>query len=571
MSSDQFGGLPLETDSFMAWNWEQIEPFYSTLQDSELTAENLEEWLDRWTHLHALIDETYARLHVFSAQNKNDEKAEKRYLDFVENVYLKSQPFEQALKKKLAQSGLSPEGFERPMANMRSDIDLFREENLPLFAESERLGSKYDKIISGQTIQWQGEERTVTQLKPVLEGSDRSQREKAWRLISERQLSDRDSLNSLWGKLLDLRSRIAGNAGRSGYLEYRWQQMRRFDYTAENCESFRSSIEQVVVPAAARVYERKRRRLGLESLRPWDTDALPEDERPLKPFKKVTELESKAANIFRNVDSELGEQFEIMRAENLLDLENRKGKAPGGFCTFFPVQRRPFIFMNAVGLQDDVRTLLHEAGHSFHDFATGRWFQQWEFGTEFAEVASMAMELLSSPYLEASSGGYYSEKDAARSRINHLENIILFWPYMAVVDAFQHWAYQNSSIAADPAQCDGKWGELWDRFMQGIDYGDFEDVKVTGWHHKLHIFLYPLYYVEYGLAQLGAVQVWANARANQSNAVEQYKRALALGAQPLPLLFSTAGAKFAFDSDTLKNAVELLESVIEEQTARAYG
>jgi oligoendopeptidase F len=249
-----------------------------------------------------------------------------------------------------------------------------------------------------------------------------------------------------------------------------------------------------------------------------------------------------------------------------LDVGNRKNKAPGAYCADFMVARRPFVFGNAVGVSGDVRTLLHESGHAFHTFESDHlpYIQQLDVTMEFAEVASMSMELLAGPYLSRQHGGFYSDPDAARDRVEHLERIILFWPYMAVVDGFQQWAYTHPE-GVDPAACDAKWQELQQRFMPGVDWSGLETELMTGWHRKQHIHRSPFYYVEYGLAQLGAVQVWRNALQDQAGAVAQYRRALALGGtKPLPELYAAAGAKFAFDADTLGEAIELLETTIEQ-------
>jgi len=321
-----------------------------------------------------------------------------------------------------------------------------------------------------------------------------------------------------------------------------------------------------VVPAAARVCERRRKLLGLERLRPWDLEVDPLGRPALVPFQEATELRDTALAIFRRVDSVLGGYFEIMIKEGLLDLENRKNKAPGGYCTEFAASKRPFIFMNAVGLQDDVQTLLHESGHAFHVFEKDPlpYLQQRQVGMEFSEVASMSMELLASPYLSADQGGFYSAEDAARARIEHLERSILFWPYMAVVDAFQHWVYENPDDATDPANCDRAWALTWSRYMPWIDWCGLDTELRTGWHRKLHIHTVPFYYVEYGLALLGAVQVWGNSLRDHSGAVDAYRIALALGGTvPLTELFHTAGARFSFDAATLKAAVSLMEHTIE--------
>jgi oligoendopeptidase F len=390
----------------------------------------------------------------------------------------------------------------------------------------------------------------------------------AWRLAARRRLEDREKINELWKEFYASRQQLASNAGMNSYLDYRWQQMHRFDYTPADCETFRQAILEVAVPAATRVYQRRQERLGLDSLRPWDLSVDPLSRPPLRPFKDVDVLKAKTSTVFTHVDGELGQYFDIMIRENLLDLDNRKNKAPGGYCTQFPAARVPFIFMNSVGVHDNVQTLLHEGGHCFHVFESRHlpYYQQQDVGIEFAEVASMAMELLALPYIEQEYGGFYSPAEAARARAEHLEGCLLFWPYMAVVDAFQQWAYQNPLEAEKPSKCDAQWKNLWEQFIPGVDWSGLEDELVTGWHRKLHIFCYPLYYVEYGLAQLGAAQVWRNALEDQSEAVKNYRRALSLGGtEPLPELFRTAGAKFAFDASTLSAMVELLEENLVKQ------
>ncbi len=316
-----------------------------------------------------------------------------------------------------------------------------------------------------------------------------------------------------------------------------------------------------------RIRQHRLTQLGYDTLRPWDERVDPLGRDPLTPYQSVDELVEKAAAIFQQVDPQLAEYFDIMREQGMLDLENRKGKAPGAYSISYDMSRQSFIFENAVGLHDDVATILHEAGHTFHSFESFHlpYHQQLMVGMEIAEVASMAMEQLTAPYLTADKGGYYTAVDAARARIEHLEDMLLFWPYMAVVDAFQHWAYENHTLASDPDNCDLKWTELWERFMVGIDYTGLGDYVRTGWQRKMHIFQVPFYYIEYGLAQLGAMQIWRNALQDQAGAVAAYRRALALGCTvPLPELFATAGAKFAFDAETLGEMVRLGEDTINQ-------
>jgi oligoendopeptidase F len=549
------------------WSWSQIEPYYTDLAARALSANNVAQWLADWTRINELVEEMYARLNVATTVNTADKESEERYRAFLDNIFPPALAAEQKLKEKLLASGLEPDGFAIPLRNMRTESEIFRAANLPLQADELKMNNDYDKIIGAQTVQWDGNEVTISQLRPVYQDADRAKRERAWRLSLQRQLADRDAINALWQKFLALRLTMARNADCADYRGYRWKQQLRFDYSPDDCKSFHRAIEQAVVPAAMRVYERRRKRLGVETLRPWDLDVDPLGRAPLQPYRDIATLKNQVKQTFDHLDPTLGNYFATMIAEDLLDLENRKNKAPGGYCTAFAAIKRPFIFMNAVGLHDDVQTLLHESGHCFHVFESAPlpYAPQRNVGMEFAEVASMGMELLASPFLAMDNGGFYSNQDAARARIEHVEKCILFWPYMAVVDAFQHWVYENPNDAANPTQCDAAWMHEWNRFMRGVDWSGLDQEMLTGWHRKLHIHQVPFYYVEYGLAQLGAVQVWANSLRDSKGAVANYLRALALGGTvTLPELFATAGAQFAFDAGTLGNAIALMERTIEE-------
>jgi oligoendopeptidase F len=526
-----------------------------------------------WTHLAELASEAYQRLWVDTTSYTEDQEVQQRYLNFLDELYPKILEAEQKLKEKLLASGIEPPVFERPLLNLRTEAVIYREKNLPLLTEELKLSNDYDQLIGAQTVLWEGEEITLPVLQMVHKDPDRERREQAWRLGMQRWLQDRQAINDLWKQSLDLRCRLATNAGMADYREYRWRQLLRHDYTPADCRQFQEAIEQVAVPAASQLYERRRQRLGLQALRPWDLEVDPYGLPPLQPFIEVADLDQKVQKIFNHVDPELGQYYRTMRQEGLLDLDNRKGKAPGGYCTEFAHVKRPFIFMNAVGVQDDVQTLIHEGGHAFHIFETIGlpYIQQRTVGIEIAEVASIGMELLAAPYL---SGIFYDDRDAARARIEFLETAMLFWPYMAVVDAFQHWVYTHPRQAEEPQACDATWVELWERFMPGVDWSGLDVEKATGWQRKLHIHQVPFYYVEYGLAQLGAFQVWQHARQDQAGAVRAYRKALSMGGTAsLPELFAAAGARFAFDAATLQSAIDLgmdaireLEGVIQNRT-----
>ncbi|MBK8906317.1 MAG: M3 family oligoendopeptidase [Anaerolineaceae bacterium] len=564
-----FSQLPT-IDAFMSWSWAQIAPFYEDLQERPLTPDTIHQWLADWSQLTQLRHEMGARLRVATTLDTNDEAAEAAMNHYLDKIFPQGQVAENKLEARLLASGLEPEGLEIPLRNMRVDAELFTEANLPLLSEQIKRSQVYNRIIGSQTVQWQGEEVTLTQLATRLENPDRELRERGWRLMSARRLEDRQALNELWAELLPQRQQIAENAGLPNFRAYVWQEKKRFDYTPADADTFHRAIADVVVPAANRVYERYRQKLSVESLRPWDVraDVFPFELPVLRPFTDANELVQTSATIFRRVDPVLGDYFDTMRHESLLDMPNRKGKAPGAYCTNFPASERPFIFMNSTGTGADIRTLFHEAGHAFHNFERNKLPYQPQKASpmEFNEVASMAMELLTAPYITKNQDGFFTKAEADSWFVGHLEKIILFWPYMAVVDAFQHWAYLNLADAVVAENCDAKWRELWQKYLPQIDFSGFEDDLVTGWHRKQHIFRAPFYYIEYGLAQLGALQIWRNALNNQAQAVESYRQALALGGtQPLPVLYRTANVKFAYDHDMVSQMVDLLEEQIDQR------
>ena len=554
---------------FMNMNWVEIEPSYGALKTRDLNQGNVEEWLKDWSSLRELISERYARLLLATSLDTQDEEVEKSFHIFLEEVYPPAEAADQVLKEKLLASGLAPDGMEIPLKKMRVKAELFREENLPLLTEEHKLGLQYNKVFGAQSVEWEGEELTLVQLKSKLQTPERDTREELWRLLSDRQLEDREKVNEIWGKLMDVRLQLAENADKKDYRDFSWQQRVRLDYEPADSLQFVDAVEEVVVPAAARVYDRYQERMGLERLRPWDVidNRSTMDFPVLEAFETEDEFTSRVSGIYRKLDPVLGEYFDLMREENLLDLVNRQGKGPGAFCTSFPTQKRPFIFMNAVGLATDVRTLFHESGHAFHFFERTRlpYIHQRHTGLEFGEVASTAMELLTSRYISEGEGGFFTEEESAHYHRGHLENKLLFWPYMAVVVAFQHWVYQHHQRASDPTRCDQKWSELVDRFLPAIDWDDLQDVKETGWQRKLHIHRAPFYYIEYGLSLLGAVQLWENALDDERDALRRYRQSLGLGGTAsLPDLYAAAGVKFAFDAETLGSAVDLIEKKLQE-------
>ena len=491
--------LPENPKDAMDWGWEQYEAIGSKLLERELNPSTIDEWMADWSAYAAFVDEVGTWLYIATSVDTTDEKAKERLFAFLE-VAEKLKTLDTQLTRKLLDSGLKPDGMDVAMRGMRGEVELFREENLPIMTALQKLSTEYGEISGARMVEWDGEERTTTEVLDVLMEPDRERREQAWRLAHKRILQDREPLNALWVKMLEKRVQLAKNADKADYRAYMWQVRGRYDYSPADNMQFHESIAEVAVPAMLRLLEKRKEKMGLDTLRPWDMEVNPSSTSALKPFSTVDELIDGAARIFDQLDSQLSSFYKTMRDGGTLDLDNRKGKAPGGYCAPLAQSKNSFIFMNATGIHDNVQTLLHEAGHAFHNFEAIAlpYYHQNDYPMEFAEVASMSMELLAQPYLVQERGGYYTPSEAALAGIEHLSGMIQFWCYMPVVDSFQHWVYLNVDDAMNPANCDTKWNELWDKFLPGVDWSGIEDVKMTGWQRKLHIYQVPFYYLEYG-------------------------------------------------------------------------
>jgi len=491
--------------------------------------------------------------------------AERAYLDFLENVEPQLKPRQFALEQLYVahpcREKLPRQRFQVFDRDVKNHVELFRPENVPLETEEAKLCQQYQKLIGAQTVHFRGEEKTLVQMGRYLEEPDRGLRQEAWELVAKRRLQDADKCEEIFEQLIQLRTRIAQNAGCENYRDYAFRQKGRFDYTPRDCEQFHDAVETEIIPAVRQIQQDRKRQLKLETLRPWDLSVDPQNRPPLKPFGEVGEMVSRTQHIFERLDPELAVNFRQLQDLKLLDLDNRKGKAPGGYQSTLSEARVPFIFMNAVGLQRDVETLLHEAGHAFHAQATrGEDLYYYRNAPiEFCEVASMSMELLGNEFLEE----FYPTPQANRARKTHLEGIIGFFPWMATVDAFQHCIYTHANHTR--AERKAAYLKLMDRFGGELDWRGYEESRGYSWHRQLHIFIHPFYYVEYGIAQLGALQVWANSRRDKAGALMAYKKALALGgSRPLPELFSAAGCRFQFDAATINPLIQLAGSELKK-------
>ncbi len=543
--------------------WDQIAPWYQKLLDRELhSPAELEHWLSDFGELNAAVGQEGVKRYIAMTCQTDDPEREAAHLEFVREIEPGLKPVQNAFREKYLDSpyrSALPRDrylvFDRAQENRRA---LYREANISRETALAELEQQYQKTIGAMTVHFRDQERTPAQMALYLEETDRGLRQTAWELVASRRLSDRDTLDDQFDRMIALRDEIAREAGFPDFIAYAYRLRERFDYGVEDALAFQQAIETVVVPLARAIQRKRREALGVDVLRPWDLHVDPLGRPPLRPFQDVDQLGQRTESIFEAVDPELGQQFRYLRANGLLDLANRKGKAPGGYQTTLEDDRLPFIFMNAVGVDGDVRTLLHEGGHAFHALASrGETLAAYrEAPIEFCEVASMSMELLGARDLSE----FYDEDDAHRSYRQLLEGIVLILPWIATVDAFQHWIYANPGHTRDERRA--AWTKLLDRFGGIEDWTGHEEARASLWHRQLHIFLYPFYYIEYGIAQLGALGIWRRALSDRAGAVAAYRRGLSLGgSRPLPELFEAAGLPFGFHESTIS---PLMKAVGEE-------
>lgn len=552
--------LPESSAALIDASWDTIAAWYQDLATVALDTTTLEPWLATWSRLDELVTEAASLAMIAYTADTTDAAKEAAHLRFSTDILPRLGELEVALARKFVAQGTDRADLQATLKRFETSIAIFREANVPLVAEAEELAARYQQVTGGMTAEWGGERVPLPRLAPFLKSGDRSVREAAWRASVAPYISARDELAGLMDRLVVLRQEMARNAGFADYRDYIFAAKYRFDYTPADCERLHDAIAETVCPAIERAFVHRRERLGLTMLRPWDTVVDPWRAQAPVPYRTIAEFQEASARIFTAVDPSLGAQFRTMMDEGLLDLESRPGKAPGGYCDTLHARGRPFVFMNAAGVPEDVTTLLHEAGHCFHAFASHAQPFIWQRnpGAESAELASMSMELLAAPYL-AQPVGFYPEADAISARLEHLEDLLLSLAHIASVDAFQSWIYTDPA-GADPLARDAAWIRLRERFEPGADWTGLESERVSRWYRQLHIFLYPFYYIEYGLAQIGALQVWRNARRDPDRAVGAYRRFLALGAtQPLPDLYRAAGVELSFDRGMLGDLVEMVE------------
>ncbi len=548
-------------------DWSQLEPLYRALLERSIdSTDALERWLADWSELDAVVDEHGSRLYIDRACHTDDEEKERAFLHFVEHVDPKLKPLHIQLKRKLLDSphrkGLTGSRFKVLERSWRADLDLFRDQNIPLQTELTKLNADYDKIIGAMTVEFRGKTHTLQRMARYLQETDRPTREEAWRLVADRRLQGRQRVDEIFDRMIALRHEMSRNADLPDHRAYAWLARKRFDYTPADCEAFHDAIERTVVPLCRKLHEQRRAALGLPRLRPWDLAVDVKGRAPLDPFDadEPQALVDGCRTVLERLSPRLAQDYATLRMGRHLDLESRPGKQAGGFQCSLTASGEPFIFMNAAGVHRDVTTMLHEAGHAFHFVWAYRREPRLHFRgsgpMEFNEVASMSLELLTADHLDV----FYPDRaDADRARREHLEQVITLLPWIATIDAFQHWLYTHPQHGRDERT--EAWLATLGRFESGaVDWSDLDEPRAAMWQRQGHLFHASFYYIEYGIAQLGALQLWQRFRQDPDAALAGYRAALELGGtRPLPELFRAAGLRFDFSAATLEPLMRTVE------------
>ena len=553
---------------FTVTDWENLEPYFQNLDQRALgSREALEKWLLDMSELEAVVSEDVSWRQIRMTCDTENKQLEEAFTYFCMEIQPKIQPYADRLNRKLVENSHTKELDQKEyfsyLRSVKKSIDLFREENIPLQAELSVMAQQFGVISGKMTVEVNGNEYTLQQASKFLENPDRSLREAVYRKMQERRLQDRDALNDLYSKLIALRHQTALNAGFVNYRDYKFVELGRFDYTKEDCFRFHEAVKEYVVPLANRIQENKKKKLGLDKLRPWDTEAEPAGTEPLRPFADAKELITKTISCFDQLNPFFGDCLRTMQKMGRFDLESRKGKAPGGYNCPLAETGAPFIFMNSSGQMGDLTTMVHEGGHAIHSFLAHplKLSAFKDYPMEIAEVASMSMELFSMDHWDL----FFDDKnDLARAREHQLERVITIFPWIATIDKFQHWVYENPSHTLEERK--SMWMKILEEFSpQVIDFEGLSAFREYGWQRQLHLFEVPFYYIEYGIAQLGAIGLWKQYNDNKQNALSNYMAALSLGGtRTLPELYDAAHLKFTFSKEHIKQLMEFVSDEMEK-------
>ncbi len=555
-------------EDFKVTDWAALQPWFDELLARELpTKADLEHWLRDISELEAVISEDACWRQINMTLDTTNKAYEEAFTFFCMEIEPKMKPYGFELNKKLLanpfEKELDPQQYFPYLRNVDNSIKLYREENVQLQADMSIQAQQFGVISGGMSIEMDGKEYTMQQAAKFLQNPDRSIREAAFTKMAERRLQDKDKLNDLFNTLIGLRQQIAVNAGFDNYRDYKFRELGRFDYTVEDCFAFHAAVKEHILPLQAMLTNFRKSRLGLDVMKPWDADAEPVGMQPLQPFHGGKELSDKAVEVFNKLRPYFSGCLQTMQEMKRMDLESRKGKAPGGYNCPLAETGVPFIFMNAAGTMGDVITMMHEGGHAVHSFLSHHQplsaFK--EYPMEIAELASMSMELFTMEHWDIF---FADSKELDRARLEEMERVISVLPWIATIDKFQHWIYTHVGHTNDERKA--AWLEILNEFSTGIvDWTGFEDYRAHSWQKQLHLFEVPFYYIEYGIAQLGAIAMWRQYRQNKEQALDNYMAALSLGyTKTLKELYSTAGIKFDLSPAYVKELADFVVPVLND-------
>ncbi len=548
--------------------WETLEPIYTELLNRDIkSVDELEKWLQDRSEIEAALEEDFAWRYIRMTCDTNSEELLQNFQYFATEIEPQIAPFNNKLNEKFIASDyaleLDGEKFYIYLRGVKNALELFREENIPIQTEIQVEQQKYQSITGSMSVEIADKEYTLEQASVFLKDQDRAKRQATWEKITARRLQEKEKLNELFNHLRGLRHKLSLNAGFENFRDYMFKALGRFDYTPHDCYNFHEAIETEIVPILQEQAEKRKAALKLAALKPWDTEVDTSGKPALKPFQNGEELIEKSIQCFRNIHSYLGERLEIMKDNGLFDVESRKGKAPGGYNYPLSETGAPFIFMNSAGVFRDLTTMVHEGGHAVHTFLTAD-LELNDFKhcpSEVAELASMSMELISMDNWDVY---FKDEEELKRAKRDQLFDVLKTLPWVAVVDQFQHWIYTNPEHTNE--QRTDAWTQIFDRFGANfVDWAGFEESKQNLWQKQLHIFEVPFYYIEYGMAQLGAIAVWKNYKENPETGLQQYLDALKLGyTKTITEIYETAGIKFDFSASYVKELAEFVKGEMEK-------
>lgn len=553
------------TDLKTIEEWDDLKPYYEELEKRPVVnTEDLRQWFKDRSELESIISEDLGWRYIKMTRYTDSEEHRDKYVHFVEEIQPKIAPFSDTLNKKSLTSPFlknleKEEGYNVLIREIKKEVEIYREENIQLFTELQKETQKYGQITGSMTIHHSGKELTLQQAAVFLQESNRKLREEIYHKISQRRLMDKDPLDSSFNNLLTNRHKVAKNTGFNNFRDYMFKAMGRFDYTPRDCFDLHDSVEKLIVPLLDDISKERKENLDVSQLRPWDKSVDSMNRKPLKPFEDSKDLLDKTILCFRNIDPFLGECLETMKEMGHLDLESRKSKAPGGYNYPLAESGIPFIFMNATSTLRDMVTLLHEGGHAVHSFLM-KDLQLSDFKStpsEVAELASMSMELITMDQWDVF---FDDEEDLKRAKKEHLEQIMETLPWVATIDKFQHWIYENPGHSN--ADRHKEWIKIFDTFSDSItDWSGLEENKKYLWQKQLHLYEVPFYYIEYGMAQLGAIAVWRNYRNNPKKGLENYMKALKLGyTRTIPEIYEAAGIEFNFQPGYIRELIDFVKA-----------